>query len=1182
MNKQKLSIPTGKFGTIKSKYQPESNSVGNDEFTAGSNNFVTNNTGAIEKRPADSIFSVSPFTNQPTDQYEAVFPNGVRHMLVMDGPTLKYSAGNGSYASMSQVFTAGASMEYAPYQGRIYLDNGIDAPMVYDITPNYGGVTYSVPHLTLMGAFAPTTAPIVPASGSSGGAIPDGTYFYTITYVYYGDEESDAGLTSTAVTISSTNQTVALSNIPTGGIGVTARNIYRGNNGSFLLVGTLNDNTTTTFTDTVAAGTTPIPTLNGLPPTFNYITNVLSRNWVISTSTPYTLYWSSPDWPDIFNPNNFLFCNPKDILKGVTAFQNYPVVFSQHSFGTILGNTDNTFYYNEISPTVGCVDNRSIQIRTIDGVPVLIWLSDHGYYKFDGSSATYISDDIEDLVNFNLQQVQFTTGGNSQATEADYAGGVSTPGINLTIDPNAITLNNPTQTFQIEADWESGVLTNIETADGTNELKVPTAFTPVITAGMLGGQAFIDGTDTYLELPVIPLESGQTLGNPSDYTEFRTNTGPGSQNNGTLGFAWSITPTYTGTLGTLTFNFGASGFSGVTQPTYTVYVWNDALGNPGAAIYTGSATNISGNTLPNSTSVSVNVATSLTGGTKYWFGVLITYPSYVNPIISFKEVEFDGVTSPKAYDGVGGSSLWSSVNTANGVFVPYGIPTNTDTVSYTYTQTTTSTSGTWTSSVYDSGSIGSAIGYQVSLAAVAYATFTTGTLYLDASDDSTFNTGVTTQTFVQPGETSYSVTTTNLRYWRFRWSISSTNNLYTPTVGMPILTFNTTGTWISPAINCTSDVTSYGTLTAATNIPSGTSVVVTVATSADGVTYSTYGPFSSAVVQPFIKVQIVLATNAGNTVTPYVSSLILTWNLTSTFTSSIINVGQVPAGWGIFQDDTMLNGGTAQFYFRSASTFLGMSSATYYAVSNGSFPSSNVLPLQYCQWKIVFTASVNAVPVVSGVTVNWFIGNNTTPIRTASLFYNKTYYCSAATLGSSTNNVVVSWDYENKWRVWYGVTINAMGLFFNQPFYSDATRNNVYQWLIPLPSNGSGPSVMMDVRTKAFDLSNINVLKNVRSLRITGLNTGTTIHAYYSPDRGVTFVEMLNVDGALGYTTSLTGTKFSQYFVPDYSGLISGNALVSGSTVMFRVVSSDSYPCTIIGMEPVMYVRSGKYLEVQD
>lgn len=1109
MDKIKFLLPRNKWGTLKSKYKPESNYVTPDEFTSGSYNFITNTDGTIEKRPTSVQYNSSLLNGFGRDQFEAIFTSGTHHLLVMDGGVLKFSTGDTNFSVAQSGFTTTASMEYAMYQNRVYMDDSVDAPGVYDITASYGGVTYSIPQYKTMGAQMPVSAPGFAADSGTG---LTGSFHYIITFLYYGFEESNGGPTSALHSV--TNKTINLTGIPTGGYGVTARKIYRdANDGNFLLIATISDNTTTTFADSVSAGTTPIPTTNNLPPTFAYITLNLSRLWVAGVSgTPTTIYWSAPGLPDIFPPNNFIVCNPKDPIQAIYVYQGIVIVLNRHSVGQILGNTDNTFFYQEIPGSVGCVDNRSLQVRTIDGVPVLIWLSDRGFYSFNGSSIVYISDAIEDEVNLNIAQVNFVTNSNTQSTASDWAGGTSTPGIDLATNPGVIQTINPTKSFQSEADWESGTLTNIGTINNGNMIVVPTRFAPTLASGTLGGSAQSDGTN--LTLPTISNFTGDN----------NFSSGHSGLHNVSKVAASFVLP-FAGTI--TAANIIATNLT-------TIKIYSNSLGTPGV-------------------SLGVPGSLALAAGT-YW-------------------VVAEGLANPNNDWDLGSRPLSGGVN--NGMyFNPNdGFWTNVGGeivgASVAVTQTPIASSGSWNSPVFDSQSTSAVSNFVVNTGSYPGGT-TSATLFVDASNDSTMSTGLTTVSFSNPNGTN-SFTTSNLRYWRIRYTISTTDNRNTPSVQVPSLSFLTTGTWVSPAILTTIDGTSFISMPIVANVPSGTSYVATIRTSADAVTWSAYSDISTAVINKYAQIKIVLTASSDDSSSASIVSVTLNWNLTSTFTSSIINLGQVPSGWGLFQD-VVGTSGTASFSMRSASSSGGLAGATYFAVSNGTFPSSSILPLQYTNWQVVLTATPNSIPTVNSVTINWVIGNNQSPIRVASLFFNKTYYLAAAETGQSANNVVILYDFEGNWRLFRNVNINSLSLFFNQPFYCSAVARNVYQWLVP-PNNTE--SITMDVRTKAFDLLNTNNLKNMRSFRVTGINTGTTIHAYFSTNRGSTWVEMLNPAGTLGYTTSTDGNKFNTYFVPDYSA---ANVQFAATTLMFRVTSTDSFPCKLMTMEPELYVRKGKYL----
>lgn len=94
------------------------------------------------------------------------------------------------------------------------------------------------------------------------GSLSDGAYLYKITYVT-SSGETDVGTASASVTSDSSHRTINLTAIPTfsgsnanAASRVTARKIYRTAAGgsTYKLVTTLADNTTTTYSDTLADG----------------------------------------------------------------------------------------------------------------------------------------------------------------------------------------------------------------------------------------------------------------------------------------------------------------------------------------------------------------------------------------------------------------------------------------------------------------------------------------------------------------------------------------------------------------------------------------------------------------------------------------------------------------------------------------------------------------------------------------------------------------------------------------------------------------------------------------------------------------------------------------------------------------------------------------------------------------
>lgn len=128
-------------------------------------------------------------------------------------------------------------------------------------SPIYSGYHVPVP-----------TAPSLAFAGT-GGSLGTGAYIYAVTFVTpNGETASGATVTATPTA----GQVGGLTAIPTGSAFVTARKIYRTTSaGSQLkLLATINDNTTTTYSDSAADGTLganipvnstadPITTING-------------------------------------------------------------------------------------------------------------------------------------------------------------------------------------------------------------------------------------------------------------------------------------------------------------------------------------------------------------------------------------------------------------------------------------------------------------------------------------------------------------------------------------------------------------------------------------------------------------------------------------------------------------------------------------------------------------------------------------------------------------------------------------------------------------------------------------------------------------------------------------------------------------------------------------------------------
>lgn len=109
---------------------------------------------------------------------------------------------------------------------------------------------------TTAGEPAPITAPTVALiSPAVAGNVDNGAHRYLVTFVT-ADGETEAGAISSSVTVAdkTVNGKLALTAIPLGGAAVTSRKLYRtvAGGSSYLLLATIADNTTTTYTDNIA------------------------------------------------------------------------------------------------------------------------------------------------------------------------------------------------------------------------------------------------------------------------------------------------------------------------------------------------------------------------------------------------------------------------------------------------------------------------------------------------------------------------------------------------------------------------------------------------------------------------------------------------------------------------------------------------------------------------------------------------------------------------------------------------------------------------------------------------------------------------------------------------------------------------------------------------------------------
>jgi hypothetical protein len=1022
------------------------------------------------------------------------------------------------------------------------------------------------PRIKDMGCQPPSAAPSSLTPGA-GGAVPEDTYYYKVTFLYYGSEESNGSPESASVTVGVGESSVAMT-IPRGGYGVSARKIYRSTDQvSFGLVGTVDDNTTTTFTDTASIDTTTIPDDNGQPRRFSYLVQFKDRIWYAGISgATADLDFSEAGQANIFPSFNTIVCNPEDEITAIAAFNDRLVVFSKRSFGQILGTTADSFFYEAFPGSVGCVDNRSIQVRTLRGVPVLIWLSDKGFYAFNGSSVEYISENIEDLVNLNIQQVRFLDGTNTQDTATQFAAGTSSTGVDVSSAPGFLTTKgysggtNPVKDTDSQDEWEagSGSFRVTQNSAHPNQLMAATRRVFSYGEGTFDDSLNVDGSNLKLDVA-------------ADFT--------GVSYEAVLPFAsYPISPV-TRVVSPHTFTRGG------TLSDINTYASASPIFFPGKSckcvVYRG--TLLSGPTTL--AAAGSNVALNVDGSKT-------TLPLGTSVVVADNETIFIGVESSSAFAGIlfgpyGSSSPASDKYLFDGSAWNKHAAGGVVTQDWTFAQTAVPASGEWVSPTYDTGLFTDAEGL-VAAVAGSYTPAGTGTSNVaivvgmaDTQDDLENEDGTYISQTIAAFDGSDSVTQASTKRWlNVKVTLTQDDDRYTPTLGPLTVSFDGTATWVSPAIDVSADVTQYN-LAVSRTVPAGTTATVGYRTAdTEGGLSGAFTPvtftaeeatITGGTVKRWVQFEVVTTTDAVNSVSARVSALQFDWELTANWQSAAIDLGSTPSGLGLFLADAEDNGGTISYLMREADSEGGLTSATYYSVSPGEYPEttdSAHTPRRWVQIKAVLSAERNKVPAIDSMTVKWLRAEGTS-IRVASLFHDRTYYCAVAQSGQTQNNMLLVFDEYGNWTKYTGLVPVAISMFYAVPYYGTASGhiNRFFDG-----TTDAGANITMDVRTKAFDFTDVTKRKALRGVVVTGLNNGATYTPYYSTDEGVTWLPLYDSLGQTTFTVGTDGSEFVRKLSPRWPNE------VNGKTLSVRLVEATSSAAEIHNISIIAFVREGEIL----
>lgn len=397
---------------------------------------VFSKLGAWATRPGTSLLNASTALGAIRGGIRFYYGANNSQLLLMAGTNIYRYDGGTTYTSIKAGVTDHCFWNFAAYNDILFIMNGVDKIQAWSGSA-IRDAGYAIPG----GAGAPAVAP-----GAAG--VLTGAYQYAMTWVYNNNPGSESSSSGNSSVVNPAAQQVNVSGITIGGTGCTARNLYRTKVGGslFYFLATINDNTTTTYTDNTAdaaLGTNQAPTDNAAPPAGAQF-GVMWRGRLCLANTPgnrQRVYMSSTSntelipggggltlhgaGPEIFPVLNFIDVGDDNSpITGLAVIQDRLVVFKQGGIYTIDGNDAATMQVFVAQAETGCIAPKTIVnmggvlffLGRADGVPTV--------YMFDGDRTEPLSFAIEPTFKSRMQNVglQTQTGIDLQPNACRYRG----------------------------------------------------------------------------------------------------------------------------------------------------------------------------------------------------------------------------------------------------------------------------------------------------------------------------------------------------------------------------------------------------------------------------------------------------------------------------------------------------------------------------------------------------------------------------------------------------------------------------------------------------------------------------------------------------------------------------------------------------------------------------------------
>jgi hypothetical protein len=251
-------------GGLNNKYEP--NIIADNE-SPDCLNVVFDDRGGVQSRLGMKKFNTTTVGSFSGDGLFTYRQNDTTEIMVGWWNGTMYKLAGTTFTtvpSAQSVFTAGTRVDMLVYQNLAFFGNGGSTPYKYNGT-----------EFTRHGIPQPNSSPTVISGTAGANLVPSGDVNYKVSYVNSYVAEGNVSTFTTTLNIA-TSASVSLTSLPLAptSFGVVARKLYRKDStttGVYKLVTTVNDNTTTNYTDTTpgVSLSTSAPVDNAEPPNWS-------------------------------------------------------------------------------------------------------------------------------------------------------------------------------------------------------------------------------------------------------------------------------------------------------------------------------------------------------------------------------------------------------------------------------------------------------------------------------------------------------------------------------------------------------------------------------------------------------------------------------------------------------------------------------------------------------------------------------------------------------------------------------------------------------------------------------------------------------------------------------------------------------------------------------------------------